>query len=651
MRNAEASIDPPTDPFGTDSEAVSARKHPVRAGGSLPPGVTSDIFGSAPLVKSPPPETSLPPPAKVEVWPVAAPRKVTIAPLPVEVEDLPDEGPGFRWVRPALFVVAGLLVLLYAVPAFVMAGNVYPGTTVLGVDVGGMNARQATDRLTTGLVSAATNAIVVRDGAKSERISPERSGLSIDIPATVRALPMGFPSPADIWRAMTGGREVTPVVRVDSARLGEVVSTQVARAMERPMVEGDVTFDGLRPEPVYPKEGTALDVPRVVEAVRAAYLNPDIIVDVKPVEAGPRATRDGVNRAVAWARRAVAAPVTLTYGGVSLELAPVDIAAALSFEPGETGGLEARFDAAVATRGMRFVPEGEAPRDATFVIADGRPKLVPGRPGIGIDTSKLGAQIIAILSRQSGRAVTVPMTLLQPDMDDKEAAAIGIKDELVRVDMSYSCCQPRVTNIKETARRVNGTIVRPGETFSLNQATGLREGRPGYAGPAEPVSIRGEQGRDVPGVSVAGTVLYNAALRSGLEIVEAVPHESFLPPYPAGVEVAVSYPGPDLVWRNDTDYGVLIQATATDTVMTVSLWGTKTYEVTISQSDRTRFTSNLPVQGPEVGCVPSAGAAGFTIVTTRERVRLDGTVETPESWKTVYKPRAETVCPEAGTPG
>ncbi len=648
MRNAEASIDPPTDPFGTDSEAVSARKHPVRAGGTLPPGVTSDIFGSAPLVKSPPPETSLPPPAKVEVWPVAAPRKVTIAPLPAEVEDLPEEdGPGFRWVRSALLVVGGLLVFLYAVPAFLMAGNVYPGTTVLGVDVGGMNAQEASNRLKTGLVSAATNAIVVRHGTTSERISPERSGLSIDIPATVRALPIGFPSPVDIWRSMTGGREVVPVVRVDSGRLGEVVSTQVARAMEQAMVEGDVTFDGLRPEPVYPKKGTALDVPRVVEAVRDAYLKPDIIVDVKPVEADPRATREGVNRAVAWARRAVAAPVTLTYGGTSMELAPVDIAAALSFVPGDTGGLEARFDAAVATRGMRFVPAGESPRDATFVIDDGRPELVPGKPGIGIDTSKLGAQIIAVLGRQGERTVTVPMTLLKPGLDDKEAAAIGIEQQLTRVDMRYSCCQPRVTNIKETARRVNGLIIRPGETFSLNQATGLREGRPGYAGPAEEVDIRGEQGRDVPGVSVAGTVLYNAALLSGLEIVEAVAHQSFLPPYPAGLEVAVSYPGPDLVWRNNTDYGVLIQASASDTEMVVSLWGTKTFDVKITQSERTRFTSMLPTQGPAAGCVPVAGSAGFTIVTTRERVRLDGTVEPPEDWKTVYKPRAETVCPEA----
>ncbi|WP_066362817.1 VanW family protein [Herbidospora mongoliensis] len=611
--------------------------------------MSSDIFGSAPLVKTPPPDASLPPPAKVEVWPVAARRRGwTTAPPPM-LDDLPDDEPKVRWVRPCLFVVAGVLAVLYAVPAFLMAGHVYPGTTVLGVDVGGMTAAEATQRLTTGLVGPATNAIVVRDGTKSERISPEKSGLTINVPETVQALPIGFPSPFDVWRAMTDGREVTPVVRVDSNRLGEVISTQLARGIEQPMVEGGITFDGLRPEPVYPEEGTALDVPRVAGAVRSAYLNPDIIVDVKPAKATPRVTKDGVNRAVAWARKAVAAPVTLTNAGTSLQLTPTDIAAALSFEPGETGGLEPRFDAAVATRGMRFVPAQDAPRDATFDTTGGRPELVPGRPGIGIDTSKLGAQIITVLGRETDRVVTVPLTELRPGLDDKEAASLGIEAELVRVDMSYTCCQPRVENIKETVRRVNGLIIRPGETFSLNQVTGRREGVSGFVGLGEPIEIRGRSGQDVPGISVAGTVLFNAALGSGLDIVEAVPHESFLPPYPAGREVVVSYPEPDLVWRNNTDYGVLIQASATDTVMKVSLWGTKTFTVKITQSARTRFTPAPKIKGPEVGCVPLVGSSGFMIMTTRERVRLDGTAEPPEYIKTIYKPRAEIVCPSTET--
>ncbi|GAB1822027.1 VanW family protein [Herbidospora sp. RD11066] len=651
MRNAEASIDPPTDPFAAASEAVSARKHPVRANGTLPPGVSSDIFGSAPLVKSPPPESALPPPARVEVWPVAAKRKKTgPPPQPVTLDDLPDEEPRGRWVRPCLFAVAGLLAVLYAVPAFLMAGNVYPGTTVLGVDVGGMTAKAAAERLVTGLVGPATNAIVVRDGAKSERISPEQSGLTIDIPATIKVLPLGFPSPFDVWRAFTTGREITPVVKVDSNRLGEVISAQVARGIEEPMVEGAVTLNGLRPEPVYPKAGTALDVSRVAAAVRNAYLNPDIIVDVTPAKATPRVTKEGVNRAMAWARKAVAAPVTLTHGTTSLQLTPSDIAAALSFEPGETGGLEPRFDAAMATRGMRFVPAADAPRDATFTTSGGRPELVPGRPGVGVDTSKLGSQILAVLGRATGRTVAVPLVELRPNLDDKEAAALGIQTELVRVDMGYTCCQPRVENIKETARLIDGLIVRPGETFSLNQTTGRREGVPGYVGLGEPIEIRDRRGQDVPGVSVAGTVLYNAALGSGMDIVEAIPHESFLPPYPAGREVVISYPAPDLVWRNNTDHGVLIDATATDTLMKVSLWGTKTYTVTITQSDRTRFTTTPPITGPAAGCVPVVGSSGFTITTTRERVRLDGTPEPTDTFKTVYKPRAEVVCP-ANAPG
>ncbi len=178
----------------------------------------------------------------------------------------------------------------------------------------------------------------------------------------------------------------------------------------------------------------------------------------------------------------------------------------------------------------------------------------------------------------------------------------------------------------------------------LNEATGRREGQPGYVGLGGPIEVGGQRTQDVPGVSVAGTVLYNAALQSGLDIVEATPHESFLPPYPAGREVVVSYPGPDLVWRNNTDHGVLIQASASDTAMKVSLWGTKTFTVKLTQSDRTQFTTAPADVRPE-GCVPVPGTSGFTIVTVRERVRLDGTAEQPETIKTVYKPRPEVSLP------
>ncbi len=384
MRNAEASIDPPTDPFAATSEAVSARQHP-RPGqrftasgrdiGHFRQRAPRQVASARDVVTAARQGRGL-------AGRGAAQGQEVTPPQPLALDDLPEDEPKVRWVRPCLLTVAIVLAVLYAVPAFLMAGTVYPGTTVLGVDVGGMTAADAA-RLTTGLVGLATNAVVVRDGTKTERIVPEQSGLTIDIPATVRTLPMGFPSPVDVWRAGTTGREITPVIRVDSNRLGEVISTQVARSIERPVVEGGVTFDGLRPEPVYPKEGTALDVLRVAAQVRGAYLNPDIIVDVKPRQGRPPRDARGVNRAVVWARKAVAAPVTLTHGGISLQLTQADIAEALSFEPGDNGVLQPRFDAAAATKGCGSCPRPTPPATRPSSSAAGGPSSCPDGPGSG----------------------------------------------------------------------------------------------------------------------------------------------------------------------------------------------------------------------------------------------------------------------------
>ncbi len=77
------------------------------------------------------------------------------------------------------------------------------------------------------------------------------------------------------------------------------------------MIEGGITFDGLRPEPVYPEEGTALDVPRVAGAVPERLPEPRHHRRRETrAKAAPRVTKDGVNQAVVWARKAVAAPVT-----------------------------------------------------------------------------------------------------------------------------------------------------------------------------------------------------------------------------------------------------------------------------------------------------------------------------------------------------
>ena len=87
------------------------------------------------------------------------------------------------------------------------------------------------------------------------------------------------------------------------------------------------------------------------------------------------------------------------------------------------------------------------------------------------------------------------------------------------------------TNIRTAAAAINGSILQPGETFSLNGATGNRSAASGYieAGIIED----GHPSRGVGGgVSQVATTLYNAGYFAGMTDVEHREHSFYISPLP-----------------------------------------------------------------------------------------------------------------------
>jgi vancomycin resistance protein YoaR len=128
-----------------------------------------------------------------------------------------------------------------------------------------------------------------------------------------------------------------------------------------------------------------------------------------------------------------------------------------------------------------------------------------------------------------------------------------------------------VLNIRRAAEEIDGTILDPGETFSMNEALGERTTAKGYV-PAPMIS----NGRLVDsvggGISQLATTLYNAAFFAGFDLVEHTPHSLYIDRYPMGREATVSWGGPELIFRNDKQASLLIKATATDTSITVRFY-------------------------------------------------------------------------------
>ncbi|MFG1945063.1 VanW family protein [Nonomuraea sp. NPDC048826] len=650
MRNA-GPIESPTDPFASVPlpQRATSRKPKIEG---LPPGVSRDIFG--PQTGRPEPRPAgrpsttangaLPPAApQAQPWPVNVEPPSYTEPPSAFTDSEPSRR---RRLLPAVGVLLLLAALLaYLVPAVLMSGSVLRGTRVAGVDIGGLTVTQAAEKLRTELAAQLSKPVVVRIGDREDTIQPDEAGLQLDVVSTINQVPSGFPSPVEVWRALTGTTELEPKVTVDASQLARTVEA-LAETVDKPPVEGKVAYEGLRPVVTQPRDGVLLDRADAVKAISDAFLTGSGAASLTLERADPTTTQTAVTRARTQARRAVEAPITLTLDGKQAQLGPETIAASLTFVADGEGALRPAFDAAKALEPVEstLVDAAQAPRDATYEIVEGRPRLVPSRVGRGVDEDRLSRDIAIMLRRGGERVVPVRLAAAPPEITTDEVSGLGIKEAVGSFTSTFDCCQPRVTNIRQMAADLDGHLVKPGQTFSLNDQVGERTAEGGYV-PAPQVvggrllTIMGG------GASQFATTLYNAVFFGGYVDVAHTPMDYHSARFPAGRDAALLYPDLDVKWRNDSDHGVLIKTSSTETSVTVTLYSTRRYEkIEAVESDKRDFTPFRRETSDAADCQPVPGQQGFTIDVTRVFYNDGKVVKRDKKLTTKYRPRAEVVC-------
>ncbi|HYN92685.1 MAG TPA: VanW family protein, partial [Pilimelia sp.] len=255
------------------------------------------------------------------------------------------------------------------------------------------------------------------------------------------------------------------------------------------------------------------------------------------------------------------------------------------------------------------------PVQARVRIAGGTPRILGGAPGRRVDTEALARDLLAVLPDPAPRSVMARVVADPPATGEADLRALGIRERVSTFTTRFpgGLRYGRSRNIVRAAREVDGAVVRPGETFSLNGHTGPRGYAQGYVD--APVIL---DGKLVPGVgggvSQFTTTLFNAAYYAGLEDVEHRPHSYWFARYPPVIESTIFYPNMDLKFRNDTPYGVLIDTSYTSRTVTVSMWSTRVYDsVRTSWGPRRSVTTPRTVRlksGPS--CIATKGIDGFT---------------------------------------
>jgi len=154
-----------------------------------------------------------------------------------------------------------------------------------------------------------------------------------------------------------------------------------------------------------------------------------------------------------------------------------------------------------------------------------------------------------------------------------------------------SSVKGRTTNIRLAAEAINGTVLQPGETFSLNGIVGRRTAAKGYQN-----AIIFQNGKQVEGlgggVCQVSSTVYGAVLYADLKVTERSCHQFQVSYTPVSQDAAVYYGSQDFKFVNNTDNPIKIVASAGSGSLSVTIYGTKTSEKTVTLSSKSSVSGN-----------------------------------------------------------
>lgn len=345
---------------------------------------------------------------------------------------------------------------------------------------------------------------------------------------------------------------------------------------------------------------------------------------------------------VSYAEKLLAkAPLKFTYQADSWEADAATVASWLRFTR-RGGPVQIAVDRAAVEQFVASEVAADINQPAStikFKVEGGKATAFqPAQDGRRLD---IGAAVDAVATDVTSGAldpieVTVETTPAPPSSD---ATELEIR-ELVAVGTSNFKGSPknRRHNIAVGAAAVNGTLIMPGEEFSLLRTLGSIDASTGYL---PELVIKGN--RTIPefggGLCQIGTTSFRAALAAGVPITQRRNHSYRVVYYePAGTDATIYDPAPDFRFRNDYPTPLLFQTHIEGDEVAFELWGvqdgrvatqTKPVITNVKAPAPTRMVETLDLAPGEKKCTESAHAgadASFTYSVTYPSGQASSTV-------------------------
>ncbi len=579
-------------------------------------------------------------------------------------------------------VLGGAILFLGAILLWVIsyqllyAGRIFPGISVAGVDVSGLDPQTAALKLSQTLSYPISGKIVFRDGDKAWVASPAQLGMVFDASDSARkAYALGrsgglFGSLAGQVRARGFGYDVPPVIVFDQ-RVAYQYLQGLAAQIDQPVIEAGLHLEGTNVVAQAGQTGRSLNVDATLIYVSGqlqSFRDGEINLIVRTAQ--PAIT--DVSAQEATAREILSQPLQLTLPdsqpgdpGPWLYDLPVlaNMIAVQQVQNGTASTLQVTLNPTMLRKVLgdlepQIDRQAQEPR---FHFNEGTGQLVALTPSVVGRKLDLEASVEAINGAllKGEHSVPLVVTEIQPQVSStataKELGIAGLLPNGAQTSYFRGSSAARIQNIETAAARFDGVLVAPGETFSMGQALGDVSLDNGYT---EALIIYG--GQTIKGVGggvcQVSTTLFRTVFFAGFPVVERVPHAYRVSYYEetsggtdskyAGLDATVYFPLVDFQFKNDSNYWILMETTV-DTSSDALTWRFfSTYDGRTVQWQTTGPQNEVPAPDAQFKVNPDLkpgqitqtdyAANGADVDVTRT-VMKDGNIYFQDEFKTHYE--------------
>jgi vancomycin resistance protein YoaR len=219
------------------------------------------------------------------------------------------------------------------------------------------------------------------------------------------------------------------------------------------------------------------------------------------------------------------------------------------------------------------------PKNAGFKLVGTQVQVTPDEAGVELDVKDSAAKLAAAL--KDPKTASFDLTVRSTDAAVKADRLRQVDTVLASYSTKFRPWQEdRTHNLRLGIGKVNGALIMPGETLSLNQRIGPREEERGFR--SAPIFVNGQvEPSTGGGICQVATTTYNAALLAGLDVVERNHHSRPVDYAPSGRDATVYWGQFDLKIRNNLSHPVILVGSIGSETITVKVLGNSADKVEV----------------------------------------------------------------------